>query len=184
MAFYIQEADRSANSGVANEDIDVGELVKHTTNGAELFDAQDAVEDWSGVADNPYSSDAIAKDEDDNSYGTYLSSENDFVVFGGDENDAEIKAKTVEETNSGVTTAPNITTHDVVGVVDTSDADAPDSKGRLVEEGYSNDENDDASSTTFNRSNNNFIAIGKYRGEDDVTSFDQVVSDVEVEVSA
>jgi len=76
------------------------------------------------------------------------------------EDSAILRVRTVEETTDGVTAAPSISHRDVVGIVDEADADAPSSAGRVVEEGYVNDENDDAATTTFNRSNSNFKAVG------------------------
>ncbi len=174
---YVESSDRSYDSAEASEDIEAGELVALNSNmKAVLLDEQNhSIEDFRGVAEAFMRGDQIAPDENNaGTFETYLASENDTVNIGGNDDGDRIYIKTIKETNSGVTNKPSIDHNTIVGVSDTSDNDAPTSAGRIVEEGYTNDENDDGSSTTFNRSNNNFLPVGRaYR--DDGDGFDKIV---------
>lgn len=174
MGFYVESADRPYQSRLASEDIHVGTLVNE--NGSDAYELTDDSKHSTveALATAPRRGDYIAKEDDKTTTFKYLSSENDRVPGLPLADRDVVKVRTVLETNSGVTSAPSISDGDVVGVVDTSDANAPTSAGRIVEEGYTNDENDDSTSTTFNRSNSNFIPLGKaYR--DESTSFDEPV---------
>lgn len=173
MGFYIESSDRPLQSYNAGERIKVGTLVVAEGDGTvSLADA--ATHDrFDGVAASPRRAEYIADEIDDPSdftyevdtsgdrYGGLTEDGPHLVPYGGGADDDLIKVRTILETTDGVTTAPSISDQDVVGFVDTSDADAPTSAGRIVEEGYTNDENDDAASTTFNESNGNFVAIGR-----------------------
>ncbi|WP_226041178.1 hypothetical protein [Natrinema sp. DC36] len=182
--FYIESADRASQSGVANEEIAPGTLVTDEGAGVTRF----------AFADGEYTGLALYDPE-------YLSAYNNTVVQHGSttfdetydvddrvryhpsEDSAVVKIRTIEEATAGITASPNIGHGDIVGIVDESDADAPTSTGRIVEEGYTNDENDDAASTTFSRANGNFLAIGRaYRpgkqNNENVTDYDGVVRTV------
>lgn len=170
---YVEQSDRAYKSGVANESIKAGTFVFNGGSGVRKADAQDG-QDVDGLA--IFSEEfLVGEDEDaivDESYAS-----GDRVKYAPFEGSAVVKARTVPETTSGVTSAPSISHETVVGVVDTSDANAPSAAGYLVEEGYTNDEDNDSTSTTFNRSNSNFVALGvAYRpgkqNNDTVTGYD------------
>jgi hypothetical protein len=173
--FYIEEADRSSESGIADENVTAGTLISDNGSGVSFTSFADG--DYTGLAlyDPEY---LLAYDDRDVAGDSY--EVDDRVKYHPREGSAVVKVRTIEETTDGITTAPSISHKDVVGFVDETDADAPTSKGRLVEEGYTNDENDDAATTTYNRSNSNFIAIGEARrpakqNGDSVTDFDTTV---------
>jgi len=162
LEFYVEQADRSPQSGVANEDIYAGELVHDDGDGVDVltFAAADG-DGHAGLA--RYDGQAFAREyEDEVREDKYVAGDpqRERVQYQPFEDSAVVKVRTIEETTGGVTTAPSIGHRDVVGIVDETDGDAPDSPGRIVEEGYSNDENDDTTSTTFNRGNDNFKAVG------------------------
>lgn len=171
MGFYIESSDRPYTSAVVNEDIDVGELgADNGSDKAVAFDQQSHGEaELLGVATAPRSGEQIRADDDATDGFTYKSADNDRASFGGDEDRAVIKVKTIED--NGDDGAPSITDGDVVGVVDSSavSGSAGEFQGRLVEEGY-----EDATPTTFNRSNGNFFALG-IAHRDDASSFDEPV---------
>lgn len=175
-------------SGLATEDIPPGDLVTVTASGAELADANDH-DRIDGIALNLEAGDHIARhpldyeaDVDDFVYQPagnkdshdLLPNEDDRVPVGGRFDGAAVYPRTVADT-SGSLTAPSINYGDVVGVVDTSVGDAPNDPGAVVEEGYTN------GATTFNRSNGNFLPLGRARGIEGgssypVTSFDTVLA--------
>lgn len=166
-------SESSYKSGVANEDIDVGELVFNLdTGGVRRADGSDARID--GVAVFPKTGDAISEDEDDATYGVYVASEDDRVAYGANTQSDRFNALTIEDGGQG-NSAPSIEHGTVVGLVDPTNADAPDGvKGRVVEEGYSADIDGDGAATTFNRSNGNFLPLG-LAYKDSATSFDTLV---------
>lgn len=175
MASYIESTDRPNESRVAGSDVYVGEAVALPGDGTAVpFDGSThTLDQFGGVADNPLTGDQIALDEDEVGGFTYESAENDRVVFGGDGDRDRIKLRTAEDTGGNEPT-PNITDEDVVGIIDTSAgtlSSTDEYHGRIVEEGY---EDGESTPTTYNRSNNNFIAIGKaYR--DEGTAYDTPV---------
>lgn len=160
LEFYVEQADRSPQSGLANEVIEPGELVHDDGAGVDVLTFAD---DAANAALARYDAQAFAREHDDqivpDEYDPAEEMRNR-VQYQPFEDSAVVKVRTVENTTDGVTTAPSIGHRDVVGYVDETDADAPASPGRIVEEGYTNDENDDAATTTFNRANGNFKAIG------------------------
>lgn len=173
--FYVEQSDRSYKSGLANEVIKAGTFVNNEGTGADLADAQDARVDGLALFSEEF---MVGEDEDDIVAEEY--EVDDRVKYAPFEGGAIVHGRTIEETTDGVTTAPSISHETVVGVVDTSDANAPASPGRLVEEGYTNDEDDDGTSTTFSRANSNFVALGEaYRpgkqNGDSVTGYDATV---------
>lgn len=162
----VEQMDGSTGSNYATENVEPHEIVTDTIGtGVELADGDEAYEDFK-IALGPKHAPWIHEDDSDTSNLEYDGSDatlenNDRVPYAPLRDGMVVYCLTVTETNSGVTSSPSIDEHDIVGVPDTTNADAPSDPGRIVQEGYSNDENDDASSTTFNRSNNNFIAIGR-----------------------
>lgn len=175
MGFYIESADRPYTSRVVSTDIRTGEIgATDGSNGAEPFDAGSHGDDnLLGVATQPRRGDYIAEEEDVTTNYLYEAAEDDRASFGGDEDRGVIKARTIEDAGGS---APSITgDRTVVGIIDSSDANAPSgAKGRLVEEGYTADADGDGTSTTFNRTNGNFYPLGvAYR--DESTSYDEPV---------
>lgn len=172
--FYIESADRPAQSGVANEAIKAGTLVKDDGAGVTLATFSDG--DVDGVAE--YSEEVLsARDIDDIADETYDTGER--VIFGGNADGDVIKVRTAGDTG-GNESAPSIGHRDVVGLIDTSAgtlSSTAEYEGRIVQEGYTDGE---GTPTTYNRSNGNFIAIGRaYRpakqNGDTVSEFDQPV---------
>lgn len=160
LEFYVEQADRSPQSGIANEDIYAGELIHDDGDGVDVLAFADSNENV-GLA--RYDAQAMAAEwEEDIVEEKYVAAEDQRkrVQYQPMEDSAIVRIRTVNETSAGITAAPSISHRDVVGIVDEGDADAPTSPGRIVEEGYVNDENDDATTTTYNRANNNFKAVG------------------------
>lgn len=172
---YVESRDRSMLSGNAAEDIRPGNLIR--IEGNEVYNATntDGVDgvalgvgaaEW--AADAPYAyrdapaGDALAP-------FLYQPAENK-TLFEADENyddtvpyadlreDGQRLKLRLPEQDEIATTAPNVTAQDIVGVID-------EYPGRLVQEGYSADFTDDATSnpTTFNQSNGNFTPVGTAR---------------------
>lgn len=176
----VEQADRSTESNVVSEDIAPKELVIDNVGvGLELVDGDEGY--WDGVALHPDSG-AWAHDHDEDTDPlVYQASENDRASYNGYEDGAIVRALTTADDTAP---APSISEGDVVGVVDTTNADAPDARGRLVEEGYSADVDGDGAATTFSRANGNFLAVGRagnLNGET-VTAYD-VECRVEVDKS-
>jgi hypothetical protein len=173
MGLFVESADRPYTSRQGAEELHVGTLATTDSNGMFVnADAQDNRLDY--LVTKPMSEHHIVEDVDD-PLTDQVYEANSLRVPALPLVDGDIvKAMTIEETTDGVTSSPNIQAGDIVGVTDTSDADSPDSAGRLVEEGYSNDENDDATATTFSRANGNFLALGEAL-RDSETDFDKPV---------
>lgn len=164
MGFYAESYDRPNQSGIAQEDIHVGTIVVQTAAGqVSLTDDADTAAD--GVALAPRRGDYIAKEPDETTNWLYEAAEDDRVPFADfDEAGARFKARTV--TDNGTDPAPSISDGDVVGVAHKAD-DA--FRGRLVEEGYTDD-----AATTYDTGAGNFTAVGTvYR--DDAADFDEAV---------
>lgn len=161
--------------GPATENVPEGDLVTLTAAGAELADAGDHshvggialnLEAGDNIADHEYDyatgidqfvyKPAVNKDSDD-----MFPNKDDRPPVRGRIDGSGVCPRTTVESTAGTTAAPNIAEHAVVGVVDTSAADAPAAAGMIVEEGYVNNENGDTTSTTFSRSNGNFIPLGR-----------------------
>jgi hypothetical protein len=165
MGFYIESSDRPLQSYNAGEQIKVGTLVVAEGDGTVSLADADTHSRFDGVAASPRRAEYIADEIDDPTDFTYKVDTSDerygglttdgphLVPYGGGGDDDLIKVRTI--TDTGTSTAPNVTDQDVVGFVDTSVGDAPDDAGRIVEEDYSN------GAKTFNESNNNFVAIGR-----------------------
>lgn len=164
MAFYIESADRPRKSALPDEDIPVGLLVHKLTNG-KVQRAQYSDGTFDGVADQPHTGEQIAErdDQDDPNWDVYEAAEDERVVYGGDEDGARLKVHTAADNSTDP--APSISDADIVGIAD----NGSEFHGRLVEEGYTDD-----GATTYNRSNDNFLPVGKaYR--DSADGYDEVV---------
>lgn len=168
LEFYVEQADRSPQSGVATEEVYAGELV---------YDGPEDGLDVLTFADGNlnvglarYDAEEMAAETDEDVVEEVYST-GGRVQFQPLESAAILKVRTVDDTGAD---APSIGHRDVVGIVDETDGDAPSSAGRIVEEGYSN------GSTTFNRSNSNFKAVGRAyrpanRAGEAVTEYDDPV---------
>lgn len=158
MGFYVEYENRPYHSRPAAEDIHVGTLVNE--NGSDAFERADGadVSRLDYLAAKPRSADWIADDEDvDLTDFTYKSSENDLVPGHPLSDGDTVKVRTAKDTGGNEPT-PDIQDGDVVGIIDTSAGTLSSSseyEGRVVEEGYT-----DGDATTYNRSNNNFVALG------------------------
>lgn len=176
MGFYIESADRPYKSRIVNEDIRTGELgADNGSDQAVRFDASSHGEDdLLGVATQPRRGDYIAAEDDETTDFHYKSADNDRASFGGDADRDVIKVRSAEDTG-GNEAAPDFSgSNTVVGVIDTSAGTLTSTgeyKGRIVQEGYTDGE---ATPTTYNRSNNNFFALG-IAHRDDTNAFDEPV---------
>lgn len=155
LEFYVEQADRSPQSGVANESIYAGELVNDGGNGVDVLAFADSATDV-GLA--RYDAEAMAAEwEDDVVEEVYDVDER--VQYQPQEDAAILRVRTIDNDTA---TAPSIGHRDVVGIIDDSDANAPTgAEGRVVEEGYTADADGDGTSTTFSRANGNFKAVGR-----------------------
>jgi hypothetical protein len=165
MGFYVEQADRSYQSGIAQEDIHVGTIVARTGAGqVSLTDDTDTAAD--GLATAPRRGDYIAKEADETTTFEYLASENDRVPYADlDEAGAVLKARTI--TDNGTDPAPSISDGTVVGVAQKND-DA--FRGRLVEEDYT----DNAGTQYGPSGTGDFTKVGTvYR--DDASGYDEAV---------
>lgn len=163
---YVEQSDRAYQSGRASEQIFAGELV-HSDGGA-VSRASYSDGEYSGLA--LYDPEFMAADDEDDVTDESVES-GDIVRYAPDEDAAVVYVRTVKDEGND---APAIGHGTVVGIPDSGDPNADDVDGRIVEEGYSN------GGTTFQRSNDNFLAIGEaYRpakqNGDDVTEFDAPV---------
>lgn len=152
--FYVEQADRSPHSAVANEEIYAGELVHDDGDGADVLTYAATDEDVGGhVGLARFDAEKMSATHDEevveDKYDT-----DQRVQYQPFESDAIVRIRTPND--NGTDPAPTIGHKDVVGIVDASalQGSAGEFQGRVVEEGYSD------GTTTFNRSNNNFKAIG------------------------
>jgi len=161
---YIDQSDRSVLSGVASEEVFAGELVVSNDGSVSVLSFADG--DYDGLA--VYDPEFMAAEDEDAIANDAVES-GDLVRFAPKESAARLYIRTPRD---GGQDAPAISHDSVVGFVDDGSGDAPaEMVGRIVEEGYSN------GTTTFNRSNDNFIAVGEaYRpaqqNGETVTEFD------------
>lgn len=152
--FYLEQGDRSSQSGIANESLAPGTFVADDGAGVSKFAFADGDFDGLALYDPEYLS---AEDEDAVASGSYET--DDRVRYHPSEDAAIVKARTIDDDSVA---APSISHGDIVGVVDDSDANAPGTpQGRIVEEGYTADADGDGTSTTFDRSTGNFLAVGR-----------------------
>lgn len=164
--FYVEQSNSSYHSGLADEEVKAGELISNEGSGVSLADSTVPVDGLALFSEEFM----VGEDEDEVVDEVYATG--DRVKYAPLEDTLRGYGRTPEDNSQ---TAPSINHETVVGLIDTSVADAPDgSAGRLVEEGYTE------GTTTFNRSNNNFVAVGEaYRpgkqNNDTVDTFDTVV---------
>ena len=162
LEFYVEQADRAPESGLANESIYAGELAFDDGDGVDVFTyalADGADGNRVGLA--RYDAQAMAAETmEDVVEPVYDAGQR--VQYQALEDSARFRIRTAE--NNGTDPAPNIGHKDVVGVIDASGgtaSSADEFQGRVVEEGYTDD-----SGTTYDRSTGNFIALGTaYRPE-------------------
>ena len=150
LEFYVEQADRSPQSGVANEDVYAGELVHDDGDGVDAYVFADGLENV-GLA--RYDAEAMAAEwEEDIVEEKYESGER--VQYQPLEDSAILRVRTPED--NGTDPAVSIGHRDVVGVVDASavQGTAAEFQSRIVEEGYSD------GTTTFDRASGNFKALG------------------------
>lgn len=147
---YIDQSDRSQRSGVASEAVKAGELVFDDAGSVRRVEFADG--DYDGLA--VYDPEFMAA-EDEDAIADESVEVGDLVRYAPKESAARLLIRTPED--NGTDPAPSVGHEDVVGFVDASalQGSAGEYQGRIVEEGY------DDGTTTFNRSNNNFIAIGE-----------------------
>jgi len=147
--FYVEQADRSPVSGLANEQIYAGELVSDEGSGVDLLTFANAADGF-GLA--RYDTQAMAAETEEDVRGPYYETD-DRVQYQESESAAQVRIRTLEDSGGA---APAVTHKSVVGIIDDGAGDAPSGVvGRVVEEGYEN------GATTFNRSNGNFLALGE-----------------------
>jgi hypothetical protein len=176
LEYFVEQADRSPRSGVANEPIYPGELINDAGTGVDVFTYADAV-NHCGLA--RYDAQAFAREweRDEDTERRYVPTatddERDRVQYQPFEDAAVVNVLTPED--NGTDPAPTIGHRTVVGVVDADGgtvSSASKFQGRVVEEGYTDD-----AATTYDRASGNFKAVGvAYRpalqNGDDVTEFD------------
>jgi len=149
LEFYVEQADRSPLSGLANEEIYAGELVDDTGSGVDLLEFADANDSF-GLA--RYDAEAMAAETDEDVRGPFYES-GQRVQYQPPESGARVRVRTLPDDGGA---APSISHRDVVGIIDEADGDAPSNvEARIVEEGYVN------GTTTYERGNSNFKALGR-----------------------
>lgn len=161
LEFYVEQADRSPQSAVANETIYAGELVHDDGDGLNVLTYAATDEDAGGhVGLARYDAEAMAAEweEDivDESYATDQRAQ--YQPF---EDSAVVRIRTPED--NGTDPAPAIDHKTVVGVLDDGSTvdSAAEFQGRIVQEGYT-----DNAATTYDRGSGNFKAVGvAYRPE-------------------
>jgi len=154
LEFYVEQADRSPQSGVANEEIYAGELIHDDGSGVDTLLFADGPENV-GLA--RYDAEAmVAEWGEDIVEEKYDAGQR--VQYQPQEDDSIQRVRTIDDETAP---APAIGHRTVVGVVDETSTDAPSNAGgRIVEEGYTTDLDGDTTSTTFSRANGNFKAVG------------------------
>lgn len=170
--FYVEQSSGSYQSGVADSEVYAGEIVANDGSGVALADAQVDDENLDGLA--LFSEEfMVGEDEDEVVDEVYAVDER--VKYAPVEDSLRGHVRTPE--NNGTDPSPSIGHQDVVGLIDTSGtiSSADEFTGRIVGEGYTDD-----SGTTYNTSNNNFVALGyAYRpgkqNNDTVSDFDTTV---------
>lgn len=150
--FFVEQADRSPQSGLANEEIYAGELVNDAGSGVDLLAFGDSGEN---AALARYDGQSFARNFDDEVREPKYDPNDDQrnrVQYQRFESGALFRVRTIDDDSA---TAPSISHRSVVGIVDEGTGDAPSApEGRVVEEGYTN------GTTTYERGNSNFKAIG------------------------
>ena len=173
LEFYVEQADRSPLSAVANESIYAGELLHDDGDGADVATFADVDGDGHiGLA--RFDGEKMAAETEEDVVEEVYDSGQRTQYQPLEEDGARVRIRTPEDNSTDP--APSVGHQDVVGVVDASalQGSAGEFQGRVVEEGY------DDGTTTFNRSNGNFKALGVayrpgLRANDSVTAFDYPV---------
>lgn len=152
---YVEQADRSPQSGVANEVIIPGELVHDDGSGVDVFTYSDS-NDHLGLA--RYDAQAFARDYPDDVQAREYDPgvpQRDRVQYHPFEGGAIVRVRTAA--NNSTDPAASVGHRTVVGVLDDQStvSSASEFQGRIVEEGYTDD-----AATTYDRSSSNFKAIG------------------------
>lgn len=159
LEFYVEQADRSPHSGVANEDIYAGELVHDDGDGVNVLTYAATDEDAGGhIGLARYDGQAFAREhEDEEREDKYVAGDpqRERVQYQPFEDSAVVRIRTPED--NGTDPAPDINHKTVVGVLDDGStvASASEFQGRVVQEGYTDD-----AATTYDRSSGNFKAVG------------------------
>lgn len=156
--FYVEQADRSPQSGLVTEEVYAGELVHDDGAGVSRLTFAAADGEF-GLA--RYDATAFAREYDDEvrtqKYDP-TDDQRDRAQYQPFEDSMVARPRTIDD---DAAPAPSIGHRDVIGYVDETNSDAPaDAEGRVVEEGYTTDLDGNGTSTTFSRANNNFKAIG------------------------
>lgn len=155
LEFYVEQADRSPHSGVANEDIYAGELVHDDGFGVDVLTYATTDEDAGGhIGLARYDAEAMAAETDED-VADELYNSGQRTQYQPFEDSAVVRIRTPED--NGTDPAPDINHKDVVGVLDDGStvSSASEFQGRVVQEGYTDD-----AATTYNRSSGNFKAVG------------------------
>lgn len=176
LEFYVEQADRSPLSGVANESIYAGELVHDDGDGVDVLTYAATDEDDGHLGLARFDGEKMAAETEEDVVEEVYDSGQRVQHQPVSEGDARVRVRTPE--NNGTDPAPAVGHQTVVGVIDAAGgtaSSASEFQGRVVEEGYTDD-----SATTYNRSSNNFKALGVayrpgLRANEDVTSFDHPV---------
>jgi len=157
LEYYVEQADRSPESGVANEEIYAGELVHDDGDGADVYVYADGAEN---VYLARHDAQAFAREhEDEVREDKYVPSDeqrNRVQEQTLEEGGARLRVRTPED--NGTDGAPAINHRDVIGVIDAAGgtaSSASEFQGRVVQEGYTDD-----AATTYDRASGNFRAIG------------------------
>lgn len=150
--FYVEQADRSPQSGLVTEEVYAGELVHDDGTGVSRLTFAAADGEF-GLA--RYDATAFAREYDDEvrpqKYDP-TDDQRDRAQYQPVEDSMVARPRTIDDDAAA---APAIGHRDVIGYVDETVGDAPaNAEGRVVEEGYTN------GATTFDRSTGNFKAIG------------------------
>jgi hypothetical protein len=156
LEFYVEQADRSPHSGLANEVIEPGELVHDDGAGVDVLTFAD---DASNAGLARFDAQAFAREHDDQVVPKEYDPSEEMrnrVQYQPFEDSAVVKVKTPKD--NGTDPAPSVSHRTVVGIVDAAGgtvSSAGEFQGRIVEEGYTDD-----AATTYDRSSGNFKAIG------------------------
>jgi hypothetical protein len=154
LEFYVEQADRSPQSGLATEVVEPGELVHDDGDGVQVLTFAD---DGANAALARYDAQAFAREYDDDVVPEEYDpndEQRNRVQYQPFEDSAVVKVKTPKD--NGTDPAPTVSHRSVVGYVDASavQGSADEFQGRIVEEGYSD------GTTTFDRASGNFKAVG------------------------
>jgi hypothetical protein len=154
MEFYVEQADRSPQSGVANEEVAAGELVHDDGDGVNVLTYAATDEDAGGhLGLARYDGEAMAAEhEDEIVQPVYDTGQR--VQYQPQEDSAVVRIRTPEDNSTDP--APAIDHKTVVGILDASalQGTAAEFQGRVVEEGYTD------GTTTYDRASGNFKAVG------------------------